>query len=92
MQSFSVSESISATSTSTTTSQDSQFGRADGQRPRGSFMDLSIAVHTPESSLITATYHQQDELGLLSKIGTTQIKPFEAPASHQKPSLSKMRL
>ena len=82
MHSFSVSESISATSTSTTTSQDSQPGTADGQRPRGAFMDLTTTVHSPESPLIPATYHQQDELGSLSEIGTTQINPFEALATH----------
>ena len=90
MRSFSVSESISATSTSaatttntsTTSSQDSQFGTADGQRPRRSSMDLSITIHTPEPSLIPTTYHQQDELGLLSKLGTTQINPFEALATY----------
>ena len=86
MHSFSVSKSPSATSasasTSTTTSQDSQPGTADGQRPRSSFMDLSTAVHTPESPLIPATYHQQDELGLSSEMGITQITPFEALATH----------
>ena len=89
MDSFSVSKSISAisasttTSTSTTTSQNSQPGTANGQRPRGSFMSLSTTAHTPESSLIPATYHQQDELGLSSEIGSTQINPFEALATHQ---------
>ena len=82
MQSFSVSESISATSTGTTTSQDSQPSTADGQRPRSSFMGLSTAIRTPESALIPATYHQQDELGLLSEMGTTQISPLEAIATH----------
>ena len=81
MQSFSVSESISVTSTSTTTSQDSQPGTADGQRPRSSFMGLSTAIRTPESALIPATYHQQDEHELLSEIGTTQISPLEAIAT-----------
>ena len=81
MQSFSVSESISATSTSTTTSQDSQPGTADGQRPRSPFMGLSTTIHTPESALIPATYHQQDEPELLSEIGTTQISPLEAIAT-----------
>ena len=85
MHSFSVSKSTSATSTSTststTTSQDSQPGTADGQRPRSSFMDLSTTVHTPESLLIPA-YHQQDKLGLLSKMGTTQINPFEELATY----------
>ena len=95
MHSFSVSKSISATSastttttttstsTSTTTSQDSHLGTADRQHPQGSFMGLSTTAHTPESLLIPATYHQQDELGLLSEIGTTQTNPFEALATHQ---------
>ena len=83
MHSFSVSKSISATSASTTTSQDSRPDTADGQRPQGSFMGLSITARTLESSLIPATYHQQDEQELLSEIGTTQITPFEALATHQ---------
>ena len=82
MHSFSVSESISASSPSTTTSQDSEPGTADGQRPRSAFMYLTTTVHTPESPLIPATYRQQDELGLLSEMGTTQINPFEALATH----------
>ena len=90
MQSFSVSESISATSTSattrtstsTTTSQDSQFGATGRQRPRSSFMGLSTTAHTLTSALTPETYYQQDELGLLSKIGTTQINPFEALATY----------
>ena len=82
MYSFIVSKSISATSTSTTNSQDSQSGTADRQRPRGSFMDLSTTAHTPESVLIPATYHQQDELRLLSEIGSIQIGPFETPATY----------
>ena len=82
MYSFSVSKSISATSTSTTNSQDSQPGTADGQRPRGSFMDLSTTAHTPESALILATYHQQDGMRLLSEIGTTQIGSFVTLATY----------
>ena len=87
MHSVSVSKSTFATSTSTTTSQDSQSGTVDGQRPTGFFIDLSTAIHTPVS-LIPTTYHQQDEmgllpeLGLLPKIGMTQTNPFEAPAIH----------
>ena len=83
MHSFSVSKSISATGTSTITFQNSQSGTADGQRPQGSLMGLSTTAHTPESSLIPATYHQQDELGLLSEPSTTQLTPFEALATHQ---------
>ena len=88
MRSVSVSKSTFATSTSTTPSQDSQSSTVDGQRPTGSFMDLSIAVHTPESSLIPTTYHQQDEmgllpeLGLLPEMGMTQTNPFEELATH----------
>ena len=87
MHSFSVSKSIPAsssttTSTSTTTSPDSQSGRAGGQRPRSSFTSLSTTAHTSASALTRATYHQQDEPGLLSEIGTTQISPLEALATH----------
>ena len=82
MHSFSVSKPPSATSTSTTTSQDSQPDTPDGQCLRSSYMGLSTTVNTPESELITATYHQQDELGLWSEIGTSQIAPPEALATH----------
>ena len=82
MHSFSVSKSPSATSTDTTTSEDSQPGTRDGQRPQGSFVGLSTTIHTPESALVPATYHQQDELELLPEIGTTQISPLEALATY----------
>ena len=82
MYSFSVSKSISATSTNTTTSQDSQSGAADGQRPRSSFVGLSTTAHTRTSALTPATYYQQDELELLTEIGTTKISPSEAVATH----------
>ena len=87
MHSFSVSKSISAsssttTSTSTTTSQDSQPDKVDGKRPRSSFMGLPATAHTSASALTPPTYHQQDEPGLLSEIGTTQISPLEALATH----------
>ena len=78
MHSFSVSKSPSATSTGTTTSEDSQPGTKDELRPQGSFVGLSTTIHTPESALIPPTYHQQDESGLLPAIGTTQISPLEA--------------
>ena len=81
MHSFSVSKSISASS-STTTSQDSQPGKVDGKRPRSSFMGLPATAHTSASALTPPTYHQQDEPGLLSEIGTTQISPLEALATH----------
>ena len=82
MYSFSVSKSISATGTSTTTSQDSQSDAADGQRPRSSFMGLSTTAHTLTSALTPATDYQQDELGLLTEIGTIKISPLEAVATH----------
>ena len=83
MHSFSVSKSPSATSTDTTTSEDSQPGTRDGQRPQSAFVGLSTTIRTPESALILATYHRQDDLGLLSETGTTQIGPFEVLATHQ---------
>ena len=87
MHSFSVSNSSSATSTtasiSTTIPQNSQPDTAGGQHPRGSFMGLITTVRTPELAPIPATYHQQDELGLFSEIGTTETEPFEVLATHQ---------
>ena len=83
MHNFSFSKSPFATSTGTTTSKDSQPGTKDGQRSQGAFVGLSTTIHTPESALIPATYHRQDDLGLLSETGTTQIGPFEVPATHQ---------
>ena len=80
MHSFSVSKSPSATSTGTTTSEDSQTGTKDRQRPQSAFVGLSTTIHTPESAVIPASYHQQDELGRLSETGTTQISPFEVLA------------
>ena len=83
MHSFSVSNSSSATSTtasiSTAISQNSQPDTAGGQHPRGSLVGLT----TPELAPMPATYHQQDELGLLSEIGTTETEPFEVLATHQ---------
>ena len=83
MHSFSASKSPFATSTGTTTSKGSQPGTKGGQRPQGAFVGLSTTIHTPESALIPANYHQQDDLGLLSETGTTQIGPFEVLATHQ---------
>ena len=78
------SSTASATGTSVTASRVSQPELAAGQRQQGSFVGLSTTIHTPESALIPATYHQQDELGLLSsEIGTTQIAPFEAALAKQ---------
>ena len=76
------SSTASATGTSVTASRVSQPDAAAGQRQQGSFVGFSTTIHTPESALIPATYHQQNELGLLSsEIDTTQITPFEA-ATH----------
>ena len=83
MHSFSVSKPPSVTSTGTTTSQVSQSGTADGQRQQGSFVGLSTTAHTPESTRISSTYYQQDELRLLSNISASQIDPFEVLATHQ---------
>ena len=82
MHNFSVSKSPSATRIGTTTSEDSQPGTKDGQRPQSAFVGLSATTHTQESALIPASYHQQDELRPLSEIGTTQISPLEALAKH----------
>ena len=83
MHSFSVSKSPSVTSTGTTTSEDSQPGTRDEQRPQSAFVGLSTTIHTPESALIAATYHQQDQVELLpEEIGTTQISPLEALATY----------
>ena len=70
--------SSTATSTSFTASRVSQPEPAIGQRQQGPFVGLSTTAHTPESALISETYHQQDGLGLLSEIDITQIAPFEA--------------
>ena len=83
MQSPHVSNSTStATGTSTTTtvavSGASQPESTAGQRQQGSFVGLSTPVHTPESGLIPANYHQQDELRPLSDICASQIDPFKA--------------
>ena len=72
------SSTASATGTSVTASRVSQPELAAGQRQQGSFVGLSTTIYTPESALIPATYHQQDELGLVSEIGITQIAPSEA--------------
>ena len=76
-----------STSTATTTtvnvSGNSQPELAAGQRQQGFFVGLSTTVHTPESILIPVTYYQQNERGLLSEIGTTQIAPFETLATPQ---------
>ena len=87
---YSVSKSSSAAATTTTASTitntfgNSQPESAPWQRQQGSFMGLLTTPHTPaESTEISSTCHQQDELGPLSEMGTTQIAPFEVPATHQ---------
>ena len=75
------SSTVSATGTSVTVSRVSQPELAARQRQQGSFVGLSTTIHTPESALTPATYHQQDEQGLLPETSTTQINPFEAPAT-----------
>ena len=77
-----------AASTSTVTSRFSQPESAAEQRQQGSFVDLSETVHTPEPTLIPATYYQQDELRLLSDISvsdiiSSQFDPFELLEPHQ---------
>ena len=69
------------TTTTVTVSKVSQPESAAGQRQQGSFIGLLATLHTPESTRIPSTYYQQDELGLLSEISTTQIAPFEALAT-----------
>ena len=77
------SSTATATRISVTASGVCQPQSAAGQRQQGSFVGLSTTVHTPESTRISSTYYQQDELGLLSEIDTTQIAPSKAPATHQ---------
>ena len=71
--------SVTATSTTTTVSVSgvSQPESAAGQRQQGSFVGLSTTAHTPESTRISSSYYQQDELRLLSEIGATQTAPLE---------------
>ena len=85
MPSFNVAKSTAATTAATshiTTARDSQPELAVGQHHQGSFAGRSTTGHTPESSTIAATYHQQDELRLLSDMSTTQLDPFEELAEH----------
>ena len=78
------SSTASATGTSVTASRVSQPELAAGQRQQGSCVGLSTTTHSQESALLPVTYHQQDELGLLShEISTTQIAPFEAALATQ---------
>ena len=82
-----------ATSTSTTTSVSNYGGfqpePAIEQHQQGYFVGLSTTVHTPESTLISATYYQQNEprlssdTRLLSEINPSQVDPFEILATHQ---------
>ena len=75
------SSTVTATSKNVTASRVSQPESVAGQRQQGSFVCLSITVHTPELTRISSSYYQQDELRLLSEIGTTQIAPFETLAT-----------
>ena len=75
------SSTVSATGTSVTVSRVSHPELAARQRQQGSFIGLSTTIHKPETALTPTTYHQQDEQGLLSETSTTQINPFEAPAT-----------
>ena len=74
-------------STSTTTtvavSGFSQPESAAGKSPQGAFVGLSTTAHTPESTRISSTYYQQDELRLLSDTSASLVNPFEALAAHQ---------
>ena len=89
----SVSNSSSATTTtntagtSTITSGNSQPESAAGQRHQDSSVGLSTTIHTPESTQISSTYYQQDEMRLLSDISVSDINAsqtnfFEALATY----------
>ena len=83
MQSFRVTKSPSATSTSTITLGDSQHDSAAGQRPQGSFVGISTIVHTPESTHMPSNYQQHAGLRLLADVTTSLVNPFDALASHR---------
>ena len=77
-----------ATGTSVTVSGVSPPELPTGQRQQCSFIGLSATVHTPASTLIPTTHHQQDELRLLSAmnvpdISASQVDPFETLATHR---------
>ena len=77
-----------ATGTSVTASGVSPPESPTGQRQQVSFIGLSATVHTPVSTLIPTTHHQQDELRLLSAmsvpdISASQVDPFETLATHR---------
>ena len=77
-----------ATGTSVTVSGVSPPELPTGQRQQCSFIGLSATVHTPVSTLIPTTHHQQDELRLLSAmsvpdISASQADPFETLATHR---------
>ena len=81
------SSTASTKDTSVTASRDSQLELAAGQRQQGSFVSLSTTAYPPESTRISATYYQQDELRLLSDtsisdISSSQADPFEILATH----------
>ena len=87
-KSSSAATATTTASTSTMNSGVSQPELAAGQRQQDSFADLSRTIHTPEPTLIPATYYQQDELGLLSDISVSdmsysQVDPFAILATQQ---------
>ena len=85
MHNFNVFNSTAATTAtiwSITTSRGSQPELVVGQHHQGSFTGRSTTIHTPELTAIAATYHQQDELRLLSDMSTKQLDPFEELATH----------
>ena len=83
-KSSSTAAASTSTATTVTVSVVSQPESPAGQRQQGSFMGLLTTPHTlAESTEVSSTCHQQVELGLLSEIGTTQITPFEVPATRQ---------
>ena len=83
--SFTATATAASTSTTTTVAVSgvSQPESAAGQHQQGAFVGLSTTAHTPESTRISSTYYQQDELRLLSDISAPPVNPFEALATHQ---------
>ena len=67
----SVSKSSCAASTSTDTARVSQPELAAGQRQQGSFVGLSTTIHTPEPTLIPATY-----------VSASRTDPFDTLAKY----------
>ena len=70
------------TATTNTVSEISQPESAAGQRQQGYFMGLLTTPHTlAESTEISSTYYQQDELRFLSDVSVSQTGPYEALAT-----------